>query len=523
MFQSQVPLVDFYQNLLHAAKRAGYKMVLVALAREADSPAFYDDIKRYWSSLHDATGLDILFVFAGANASKELKDNGIRHRREPIAFVSDHIAFTGYDEKKWRMYWDGNSRPSSPLRYPEMDRYRSSAHLSQPCMERTVPDTMKRIADALFRLRKGKPYLDSNENITRDHTLEMYDLRCFLGIHENQIPCLAFTLLNSYEVGPFPIVTIPFSVFERTTIYLFIKSVSEKLEYKFREIDQINDTIDKCKNEITHLEKPLRNLRSLRISIRRENYKFGSPEVENAILQILTLSGSSNRSIKERTQCFSYYQTVRKNCGSNDFPELQRLIDWSFQAKSLPFSFDVNDSYNGENHFQNEISRLRKDGTIAWSEIKMKLRDFSVPQGDHETTQQWDYFIAYSSSDRSIAEMAFSKLSQIGRTFLDSRCLRPGDRWTERIRTAQNNSRSTLIIITEKTPNSWFVESEYLHAIKLMREGSHIIIPVLYEQDAKLPYGLDQLHAVIIKEWQDIEKLPSLVRYVVDENPLGAK
>jgi hypothetical protein len=112
----------------------------------------------------------------------------------------------------------------------------------------------------------------------------------------------------------------------------------------------------------------------------------------------------------------------------------------------------------------------------AWDSLEKTL-DHPAPTPE-PAADSWDYFIAYSSRDRHLADILFGTLSEIGRPFLDSRYLKPGDRWTEKLRSAQNNSRSTIVLITKNTPESWFNESEYLHAITMMRQGQHRVIPV---------------------------------------------
>ena len=69
MWQVEVPLGEFYDQILEAGRRAGYLAVLTALVRDADSERFYEDVCRYWDSLHDVTGPDYLFVLAGPEAS----------------------------------------------------------------------------------------------------------------------------------------------------------------------------------------------------------------------------------------------------------------------------------------------------------------------------------------------------------------------------------------------------------------------------------------------------------------------
>src|SRR6266545_1546342 len=208
MFVSQVPLVEFYKNLLPAAESAGYKLLLTVLAREADSPSFYEDVRRYWTSLHDATGSDVLFVFAGANAARELDERGVRHRRGSIAVPSHHAALAG-DVNKRAIRWDG------PFHQPDTFRPRPE-------------------------LGKGQPHLDK-EDIATHHTLEMYALRRFLGIQESQLPCLVFLLLNRYHARSFLI--FPLSTLGQSTLYQYVKELSAALEDGFQIIDEVRQSI----------------------------------------------------------------------------------------------------------------------------------------------------------------------------------------------------------------------------------------------------------------------------------------
>lgn len=493
MFTSRVPLVEFYQNLLPAAQSVGYKLVLTALAREADSPRFYEDVKRYWSSLHDATGPDILFVFAGANAAKQLNNHGLRVRHEPVAFRSDHMAFEGINEKMWKMSWHGRFR-TNELPW--------STHLPA--------------------FRRGRPFLDEEDDVARDHTLEIYELSRFLRIREAELPCLLFTLLGPAGDQGLRRITVPFSRFERSTIYLYLKSIAEQLQDSFRTIDQIREAISCAEDAQTRNDKPLRKISNLRSSVRYAARSLQSPKARDAVAQILTLAGASGRHSEVQSKCFALFQLIRADHPQQDgiVSDLQRLIDLSFLQRAKDVSFDEHDTFSGTDEFGRKVFDLRRQEIQVWSALQQTLLT-SFMSNEVAADESWDFFIAYSSANRSIVEHVYSTLSSIGRPFLDSRCLRPGDRWTERIREAHTNSRSTVLLITKDTPKSWFAESEYLYAIQLMRSGKHVVIPVLYGEGATLPYGLEQIHTATLSSWQDIDKLPALVEHVVREKHIA--
>ena len=61
-------LVDFCKIHLDEVRRRGFKLLILALIREADAPGFYEDLRRYWTSLDNVTGDHIVFAVAGGAA-----------------------------------------------------------------------------------------------------------------------------------------------------------------------------------------------------------------------------------------------------------------------------------------------------------------------------------------------------------------------------------------------------------------------------------------------------------------------
>lgn len=497
MFKSKVPLVEFYRHLLPEARSAGYKIVLTALAREADAPAFYDDLKRYWSSLHDATGPDILFVFAGANAADELNERGLAHRRKPVAFCSDQLAFEGGHEKKWKMHWQGSIRPpQDPLGLLNRERSRH--------METTG---------------RYSAYLEESDTFARDQTLEIYSLSRFLDLRESELPCLVLTLLQPENTGRFTQVTIPFEHLKNSTLYLYVKRLAEDFQDVFKYVDGIRQEIEATQRELGRIKKPLRRAEAARSSVKSYAERLSS-ESATAVTNILDLIDSSDHVSETLSKCYREFNRVKKaehphNTGI--IPELQRLVDLTFADSTHHNSIRANKTQK-VSELQVEIRQLEREQTKHWRLLEQQFKKLSSRKTHDADLERWDFFIAYSSDDRSIAERAFSELSTIGRTFLDSRCLRPGERWTERIRTVQGAAKCTVLIITESTPNGWFTESEYLYAIQRVRTGNHVLVPVLYGKQAQLPYGLEQIHAARVNDWSDLSSLPELLEHLVQSD-----
>ena len=93
MYRVQIPIAQFYRLCLQAAAEGGFDVVLCLVGRKADSPRIYEEIVRNWSSLHDLTGEQILFVFAGD--PPEEHNHGVRHCHEEILLYSPGIAVRG--------------------------------------------------------------------------------------------------------------------------------------------------------------------------------------------------------------------------------------------------------------------------------------------------------------------------------------------------------------------------------------------------------------------------------------------
>ena len=71
----EVPLDQFYGDYISHLERAGFKLLIMALVREADAPEFYSDVLRYWRSLHDLTGTSVAFAVAGPDAANQTQEH----------------------------------------------------------------------------------------------------------------------------------------------------------------------------------------------------------------------------------------------------------------------------------------------------------------------------------------------------------------------------------------------------------------------------------------------------------------
>lgn len=109
----------------------------------------------------------------------------------------------------------------------------------------------------------------------------------------------------------------------------------------------------------------------------------------------------------------------------------------------------------------------------------------------------WDFFVAHAAADTELAELLFAFLQPHCRVFLDSKTLRPGDLWDERLSAAQRASRATIVIISSHSEQAHYELAEIVAAIQMSRDtqGGHKVIPVIVGVISP-PYGLQRFQAI---------------------------
>jgi len=140
-----------------------------------------------------------------------------------------------------------------------------------------------------------------------------------------------------------------------------------------------------------------------------------------------------------------------------------------------------------------------------------------LPEG-----KKYHVFLAHSGKDTETAAEIKRLLGEAVSVFLDCESLSPGDTWDTEIPKAQQESLTTVILISRSIELSFYQQEEVAGAIALARESEHRVIPVyLNKSGAPVPYGLRRLHSIYLKKERSLgavaEKIITIVRKIAGE------
>lgn len=205
-----ISIVDFYKYCLDSAYERHFPWVLCFLAREADAETAYIQIQRYWNSLHDLTGNQILFIFAGA-----LKED------------------TEY----------------SSILYHESESWRGLRNSMLHIVDKEVPTI------PYYKY----PKIDFNEfdynNIKANHTRSISDLRDYLKLSEKEIPSLVFTPTYPSIRDKHIVVSL-----KGENIYQEIKNIIENLEVPLKELRNHQDNYVQMEKQLSEISNKIEAL-----------------------------------------------------------------------------------------------------------------------------------------------------------------------------------------------------------------------------------------------------------------------
>jgi hypothetical protein len=128
----------------------------------------------------------------------------------------------------------------------------------------------------------------------------------------------------------------------------------------------------------------------------------------------------------------------------------------------------------------------------------------------------YDVFISHSRQDTEVVKELAGQLRARGVTvFLDIDTLQSGDDWRERITSAVENARASVVVLSPGSSAGGYLSEEVAVAQKTAREGSSLLVPVLIGDVDRtdLPWGLEKFQGVRINGRSD---LPDLAQAVAD-------
>ncbi|PSB07130.1 hypothetical protein C7B62_20900, partial [Pleurocapsa sp. CCALA 161] len=92
MIVAELPFKDFLELLRRGGREQGFIFLVIFVAREADCPQMFRQIEKTWSSLHDLTGSEMLFLTVdGTSSSPPPKRGQFRSSngaRDDIGFIT---------------------------------------------------------------------------------------------------------------------------------------------------------------------------------------------------------------------------------------------------------------------------------------------------------------------------------------------------------------------------------------------------------------------------------------------------
>jgi nucleoside phosphorylase len=122
----------------------------------------------------------------------------------------------------------------------------------------------------------------------------------------------------------------------------------------------------------------------------------------------------------------------------------------------------------------------------------------SRPGAERLVTPRYDLFLAHPSGSQASARALYELLQPDVRVFVDERSIAPRARLDQAIPDAQRSSRASVILISSEADAAWYLDDEIVTAIRLHRAApeAHLLVPVLLDDSASLPYGLRHVQTI---------------------------
>lgn len=497
----ETSLVEFYQLYLEQLRVSGKKALILALVREADEPAFYADVVRYWTSLHDLTGDKVVFAVAAPHAAE---------KEEAHQYIS-----VGGEQRK---------DIHSPLFAERGGFARSSMTPSQ------YATMASHLAD--FAARSHLSVGATSDDLARANTSQISSLRDHLGLSESQLPCLHLTLFTE----PTKTAALPLISFNHFSIYSACREIMVALDAPLRLLGQreaeykqdvaaITKPADALSKELASVDGVIRRLRDdrnprvERAYGRLEQQIKGDLAPQVRAFMELCESGFQDDAVKaearRRAEILSKIEPRNRELSS----AMRSLIDMVSDAKYIRSAPEraaqMAEAERRHRELMNQMQNVNRKTASALTDLEktytreIERVDATLAQAFDALAQakslqigpdEWDAFISYARPDIELAEHLFRLLGPSNRVFFDRYCLQPGERWRDKIPDVQGRARATIPLVSDHSAAAHYQQSEIERAINLNRAGHHAIYPVLSHSAAQIPFGLEQFQALVLNE-----------------------
>lgn len=133
-----------------------------------------------------------------------------------------------------------------------------------------------------------------------------------------------------------------------------------------------------------------------------------------------------------------------------------------------------------------------------------KPYDASILQKSfNQPNQFYSCFISYSSKDQEFASKLYNDLQEVGvRCWFDAKDLKIGDRWVDQIKNAIQAHDKVLLVLSQASVESYWVQQEIKNALRIEREQNKTILFPLRLDDAIYKVKDDAILIELIREKQ---------------------
>ncbi len=451
-----VPIGPFLDKFVHLARAENYKYLMLLVARPADEYAVYENLYNDWRSIHEVTGPDIMFLFVGSDAGNCNEMAGfiedVNHE-SPLHF-SPHIAVTG-----------------------------GGGHLN-PRKEKGLRNGYG-LASLTEHVRSRQEF----SLLAESHESQIRDLRKRFSLLEAELPALVLISLSDYK-------RYATSVRGITSLYPLLKCLIDEIE----SIDGLKIHLSKLEAQESFAIKVRDCYADLQNALARYPSQGQTPIAELA--QLIQLAHPWNTvqvsrqinhlmlRIKADPDISGFYKAHRGKMQRFSrhlvqIGESKQLIDNS-TSKDLIAKIDNKSRRLIENALDSHTAKSYRSQTGSGTKAVIPV----------------DVFISYSRKDVAAASVLKDSLTQRGYSVWMDREIRAGFAFRQEIRTALLSAGAVLVIWSESSVQSEWVEWEAATAHKKrcylpVRDGS------ISEHDLPPPFG--NYHCLPLEDIEQID------------------